>query len=478
MEDLENVVHEGGRVRRAYRRAEQPTIGWAYGLLLVVALVSLFVVALTVVARDIEREVANTARRALDQADLRDVEVSADGQRLTLASADNGQLLKAADLLSTFRYPSWFGQVDAVTDVQMETAENQATAAEGVEQESASPSAVASAESADGADAQTRKGLSLAQPSAKSDGLTGGPALELASAEAARPLAADEALRPELAKPTSGSEATDPALGTGAGEGVSLAAAVAVEPDVPMVAPHFLFIRNGSVLTLTGTMASGMTRDALLATARAIVASDSGRPSGLRTLAGDVSVVTSKSEVAAEPIDPMPAAVRGLALLRRCFEGRASLQGGVFRFRGAAPADEVSVLEQSARAPIAGTDIGLVEFTEVQPGERCEQLLSTAFAELQIEFVADDAVMQGTAAEQLDRVAELAEGCPLSLLIEGRPAGAERIPMTVSLRRANAVRDALVRRGIEADRLSVRGFASVESEPQPSYPISIRVLTP
>lgn len=475
--------------RRAYRRLAEPAVPWSYGVLLILGLVGVLALAASVAARGVEAELLRVGRLVLDRADLGHVGLSVDGQHLRVQGADAGETARAVALLNHAEAPTWAGAwsggFSAVADVR-----------EGVGAETGR--AQFAAGGSKGAQAKgAGKRVLLTARSAATDGQAGdgssGPVLRAAPQPLSAPGASDGVVRnPEHPPASEGQPNSGVAAGldTSSGSGVQGSAALdkgalqddaaptlqpaalgstqqprstsQVQPDVAIDAPNFLFIRNGTELILTGTMTSAATRDALMATARAIVASDAGRPAGLRDIKGDVEVapaVLNKDEM-----DPMPAVVRGLALLRRCIEGRASLQGGVFRFRGSAHPQELPILEQSAHAPLEGASLGLVEFSEADLDTQCGADLDKALADLEVRFVSGSAVMRGRAARGLDSVAQTLRDCDRPIMIEGYALEGEasgQAASALSTRRARVVRDALRRRGVPLARLSFRGYGAV-----------------
>jgi outer membrane protein OmpA-like peptidoglycan-associated protein len=90
----------------------------------------------------------------------------------------------------------------------------------------------------------------------------------------------------------------------------------------------------------------------------------------------------------------------------------------------------------------------------------CEQSLATLLADARIEFATGSAQIDAAAADRLASVAKAAAACPGALRVEGHTdnVGSAAINRELSARRAEAVRDALVRAGMPAERLVAQGF--------------------
>ena len=88
-------------------------------------------------------------------------------------------------------------------------------------------------------------------------------------------------------------------------------------------------------------------------------------------------------------------------------------------------------------------------------------------ASARIEFATGSDVINAQSAALLTSIAEEAKACPGVLRIEGHTdnQGSAELNADLSLRRANAVRLALISRGLNADQLITEGFG-------PSLPVA------
>lgn len=95
---------------------------------------------------------------------------------------------------------------------------------------------------------------------------------------------------------------------------------------------------------------------------------------------------------------------------------------------------------------------------------RCDQSMADLLSGATIEFATNSAVIRAASATLLDGIARAAQACPGRLRIGGHTdnEGRDAFNKTLSLRRAEAVRTALIRRGVEANRLVADGFGAAQ----------------
>jgi outer membrane protein OmpA-like peptidoglycan-associated protein len=111
----------------------------------------------------------------------------------------------------------------------------------------------------------------------------------------------------------------------------------------------------------------------------------------------------------------------------------------------------------SAPAPLGAS--AAVSSTAVQA---CDQALEAALAGEQIEFASSSATIDGRSTALLERLAQAARGCPATIRIEGHTdlIGRGEFNRSLSEARAAAVRDALIARGVAAERLHAQGYGA------------------
>ncbi|HEY0767351.1 MAG TPA: OmpA family protein [Steroidobacteraceae bacterium] len=112
----------------------------------------------------------------------------------------------------------------------------------------------------------------------------------------------------------------------------------------------------------------------------------------------------------------------------------------------------------TAPAPLAGAAASPAQ----TPAQACERSLAGMLAGEQIEFASGSAAIGARSGPLLDRLAKEARNCPGTIRIEGHTdtVGRSAFNRTLSEARAVAVRDALIARGVPAERLRARGFAA------------------
>jgi outer membrane protein OmpA-like peptidoglycan-associated protein len=97
---------------------------------------------------------------------------------------------------------------------------------------------------------------------------------------------------------------------------------------------------------------------------------------------------------------------------------------------------------------------------EAAAATACEGELAQLLERSTIEFATGSAVLVPASGTLLDRVAEVAKGCPGTLRVEGHTdsTGDEAANLALSRGRADAVRQALLQRGLPGERLVAEGF--------------------
>ena len=112
----------------------------------------------------------------------------------------------------------------------------------------------------------------------------------------------------------------------------------------------------------------------------------------------------------------------------------------------------------AAPAPVAAATTAPV----LSAAQACERSLAEALAGEQIEFASGSAAIDTRSGPLLDRLAREVRSCPGIVRIDGHtdPVGRGRFNRRLSEARAAAVRDALIARGVPAERLRTRGFAA------------------
>jgi outer membrane protein OmpA-like peptidoglycan-associated protein len=163
---------------------------------------------------------------------------------------------------------------------------------------------------------------------------------------------------------------------------------------------------------------------------------------------GWVKVAVSGQSVTLAGEQPTPGAgerALALAAAARCltWSGRRTCAVSVTgRFSAPAPAISGAAAQLAAAA--------------------CEQALTEALTGEQIQFTSASATIDAASAPLLDRLARQVGACPGVIRIEGHTdlVGRGAFNLSLSESRAMAVRDALIARGVPAERLQAQGFGA------------------
>ena len=232
------------------------------------------------------------------------------------------------------------------------------------------------------------------------------------------------------------------------------AADPAVTSTGPVTDHSWRFERREGVLTLTGEVPDEAAR-------QSIVESAQFAANGARV--DDRLTVTNR--VAARGYSTT--ALRGTQVLGRCSSGSATFENAALAINcEAAQADAIG-LRSLAGAPLAFGTVSTINILATEEIINCESQLNTLLASARIEFATGSDVINAQSAALLTSIAEEAKACPGVLRIEGHTdnQGSAELNADLSLRRANAVRIALISRGLIADQLIAEGFG-------PSVPLA------
>jgi OOP family OmpA-OmpF porin len=156
------------------------------------------------------------------------------------------------------------------------------------------------------------------------------------------------------------------------------------------------------------------------------------------------------------------ALLRGLTLLARCDAGTARFAEAKFDFSCEAPAETSETIAAEASAPLAFGEARTIELLTRDEIDSCDDGLARVLRGTRIEFESASAAILPESEPLLDQAAEAAGACPGTLRIEGHTdsTGGAEINRALSLRRAEAVREALISRDVPPGRLVAEGYGS------------------
>lgn len=167
-----------------------------------------------------------------------------------------------------------------------------------------------------------------------------------------------------------------------------------------------------------------------------------------------VHLVVSGQSVALSGEEPAPGAgARALALAQS-----VTCPSWIGRFTCAA-----SVAGRfTAAAPSAGAAGPGAAAAPQSAAQACDRSLASTLAGEQIEFASGSAAIATRSGPLLDRLASQVRACPGIVRIDGHtdPVGRGSFNRALSASRATAVRDALIARGVPAQKLRTRAFGA------------------
>lgn len=244
-----------------------------------------------------------------------------------------------------------------------------------------------------------------------------------------------------------GAQAAGPDQASSAGSSLALLP----ESDTP----EYLFRLSGTRLTLDGRVPDIATRDAVIA------AANTNRPARIELVESNLATIGI-----AAPVGFRDVALRGVETLKLCNSGTASLTALHFDLRCELPESEAERVRALASAPLTYGTVGDIQILAQEVVETCEEELARLLEASRIEFDPGSDRIANSKAALLDLTARAAADCPGTLRVEGHTdnTGSAAINESLSRRRAEAVRAALIQRGVTPARIIAAGYG-------PSQPI-------
>lgn len=214
--------------------------------------------------------------------------------------------------------------------------------------------------------------------------------------------------------------------------------------------PEYLFRRSGSRLTLDGRIPGEPLRSRLLDAARALQAS------------GAVTDIADQMELheGAAPDGFETLALQSLDLLAACERGTSSYADSAYSLHCEAAETAIEAITERASAVLPEGVTGDIDILSREAILTCEAELARLLEATRMEFASGSAAIQIASGPVLDLTAHAAADCPGTLRVEGHTdnTGSLELNQTLSLLRAEAVRAALIHRGVPADRLIAEGY--------------------
>jgi len=153
-------------------------------------------------------------------------------------------------------------------------------------------------------------------------------------------------------------------------------------------------------------------------------------------------------------------ALRGINTLGQCNAGTADFQNGAFSLNCEAQQSAAAGIERLAKSPLSLGTAGRIDVFSSEQAEACDQSLVNLLTRTKVEFASSSSAINPASNALLDQVAEAAKTCPGTLRVEGHTdaSGRASLNQRLSLQRAEAVRRALIDRGVASARLNAEGF--------------------
>lgn len=208
-------------------------------------------------------------------------------------------------------------------------------------------------------------------------------------------------------------------------------------------------LANG-VLTLDGDMPNNTVREQVVAAARTQI-----QPPRIVSVQDSLTITNDDT-----PEGFLEVALRGVDTVSRCDRGVSGFNTNRFSLSCELPAADAAMVREIAIAPVPLGEVGAVDIISREAVSSCESSLADLLGDARIEFESSSAVIGAGSASLLDDVAEAVRACPGSLRIAGYTdsTGLPETNRKLSQARAEAVRNALIARGVPPNRLVATGY--------------------
>lgn len=224
--------------------------------------------------------------------------------------------------------------------------------------------------------------------------------------------------------------------------------------DEAIAAPSWTFTLTHGVLTLNGTMPDQDTKDTVV------------RHAFDKIYPPRITGVNDYLDIAGlvPPEGYVEVALRGVNTITQCDTGQAGFERGRFNLRCELPDTEADDVRNAAVASMPLGTIGKIDILPHEAVVSCEAELTDLLKEARIEFDSSSAVIDASSNDLLDAVAAAVKKCPGTLRIGGHTdsTGPDDENETLSRNRALAVRNALVARGVDHQRLIAEGYGAAQ----------------
>ena len=224
------------------------------------------------------------------------------------------------------------------------------------------------------------------------------------------------------------------------------------QATIPIRVQEWIYRLEDGALRLNGDVPDDRTQTIILEAARAAI-----DPPRISSVIDGLVVTGSPAQRGYEDI-----ALKGIGTLSQCERGEAKFENAAFSLFCEASENTASRIEEMAKLDLLAENRGEIQVLAREAVANCDRTLSTLLNETRIEFASGSDRISNTSTPVIERIANAALDCPGRLRIEGHTDNTGRADFNSQLSqgRAEAVRNALIERGIEADRLIAQGFGS------------------
>ena len=216
--------------------------------------------------------------------------------------------------------------------------------------------------------------------------------------------------------------------------------------------PEWSFTLRDGVLTLDGDVPNRQVRDRVVEAANAQI-----DPPRLVAVEDSLTILNRPSQEGF-----LQASLRGVNTVAMCEKGVSNFLSGEFSLNCELPEAKAGEVRARAIAPLELGSVGAVQLLTHEAVSTCEGSLEDLLGNTKIEFESSSAVVDNSSAPLLDLVVDAIRTCPGTLRIEGHTdsTGLDAGNIALSQARAEAVRNALIVRGVPARRLVAEGFGA------------------
>lgn len=218
----------------------------------------------------------------------------------------------------------------------------------------------------------------------------------------------------------------------------------------PPTSMEYLFRLRAGALVMNGRVPSGRVRADLM-----VRAENQKSPPHFITVVNQLEVTGESA-----PDGYAAAAARSIDALVLCQEGTSSFVDMTFNFFCEADDDKVEHIRKLASTNLPYGSAGTINVLPRDAVASCEEELARLLDAARIEFATGSIVINVASGPVLDLAARAAADCPGTLRVEGHTdsTGNPDLNDELSQQRAEAVRAALIDRGVPADRLIATGY--------------------